>query len=195
MQIPEKITITKRLFNDIQILYSLTKEKGKESGGLLILGAHGHMGVVSLMEGQEREIILEPEEELFESERYLGSLHVHPITSLPSTGDVISFLEDEYELVMIVIGEDTTINMCIKTPKTKLGEFPEIDERGQEEIKEIASEYGFLFYTGKDLTLKLENKIEGYDVVSETWEVEKLLSALGLEGLEMFPEEYSTKKD
>jgi hypothetical protein len=96
---------------------------------------------------------------------------------------------------MIVIGEDTTINMCIKTPKTKLGEFPEIDERGQEEIKEIASEYGFLFYTGKDLTLKLENKIEGYDVVSETWEVEKLLSALGLEGLEMFPEEYSTKKD
>lgn len=195
MQVPKNVFITDRLYNDSMILYRLTSETKKESGGFLIIGSHGHLGVVSVMEGEGREIVLEPEEELFENEKYVGTFHVHPITKYPSTGDVTSFLGDEYEYVMMVVGEDGSINVCIKTPDTLLGDFgEELEEYEQEQMKEIASEYKFLFYRGNSTTLELQNTVEEYEVVDETWGIERLLEELGIEGLPMYPEEYSVKK-
>jgi hypothetical protein len=195
MQVPKTVKITDRLYNDIMILYKLTKETGKESGGMLIIGAHGHLGVVSLVEGEDKEIVLEPEEELFENERYVGTFHCHPITDLPSTGDVISYLEDEFEKVMIVCGEDKSVNMCVKTSKTPVGDFSdELEEYEQEDMVEIADKYFFLFYRGYGTELTLQNEPKGFQSLPGVKDVEELLKDLGIEGLPMYPEEYSTKK-
>ena len=197
MEIPLYITIPQRMINDLQLFIEYSTNLDREVGGFLIQALHGEVGIVGTQFGEDDEIDLKPNEVLYEGEKYLGTYHAHPITKWFSIGDLISYLDDEYEKVMVNTGEDGSVNIAIKTDKTPLGDFTEeLEEFEQEDMKDLANVFSFLWYRGMNgEPLQLQNDdIEEFTVVNETWDITELLSALGIEGTEDIPEEYSTKK-
>jgi hypothetical protein len=201
MKVPERIKISDRLYHDALVLLYYSIKTDEEVGGFLIKAQHGHLGVVNEQLGEGREIVLEPNEELYEGESYYGTLHAHPVTQWASIGDVSGFLSDPSELVMIVTGSDKSMNIYIKTPASKLGEHrTEIESTyEQDDMPEIANQYGFIFYRAeeadKNVLSLVSDKLAGEPLEGEgEMEIEGFLDALGLEGAPDIPD-YSSKKN
>lgn len=201
MNIPEKVKISSRLYHDALVLLYYSISTDKEIGGFLIKAQHGHLGVTNEQLGEGREIVLEPNEELYEGEKYFGTIHAHPVTQWASSGDVSGYLSDPNELVMMVTGADKSMNIYIKTPASKLGEHRNEIESNytQDDMPEIANQYGFLFYRAEEkdenvLTLVSEKLSDEPLEASGEVEIEQLLDAIGLKGSDEIPENYSTKK-
>jgi proteasome lid subunit RPN8/RPN11 len=200
--VPDKIEIPERLYNDLMMMIEYSTSNDNEAGGFLIMAKHGEIGVVGEQLGKDREIVLEPNEQLHEGEKLLGTVHMHPVTPTASTGDVTGYMNDTDELVMVVVGADKSINVMIKTPVTAEGDYGEeiSDNFEQEDMGMLAEGLGFIWYRGEEsdrTTLNLvtsnANGLE-LDVQEETWPVEDLLDALGIKGRDDIPETYSTKK-
>jgi hypothetical protein len=195
VQLPRYIKIQLRLYHDLKVMAEFAIETDKEVGGLLIKALHGHLGVIAEQFGKDREIMLKPNEQLYEAELYFGSTHSHPKTEFGSTSDIDTFLADETEQIMVVTGADNSINMYFKTKATKSGEY-DVKAMGyaQEDNIEIAEDFGYLFYRAEDdeeniLTLQNEKLLdEDIEVLDETWTVERLIDYLGLEGLNFLPQ-------
>src|SRR5579885_2829108 len=122
-------------------------------------------------------------------------------TDLQSTGDVISFLADEKEKVMLVTGADSSINISFKTQFTKEGDFSrDIREHfKQKDMLEMSKIYGFLWYRGENFSTELELQTKELgelklQPIEETWNIEDLLEALDIKGSPELPNDYSTKK-
>ena len=203
VDIPDKIEIPERLYNDIQMMmeYSITNDN--EAGGFIIKAKTGDLGVVGEQFGKDREIVLEPNEQLHEGEELIGTYHSHPVTPTGSTGDVTSYLRDENEKVMIVGGADKSINIFIKVPSVIAeGDYgDEISENfGQEDMGMLAEGLGFLWYRAEEsdrteahLLNNVANGIE-FNIKEEVWPIEELVKGLGIKGIPEIPPEYSQKK-
>jgi proteasome lid subunit RPN8/RPN11 len=202
LEVPDKIEIPERLFNDLQMMieYSITNDN--EAGGFLIIAKTGDLGVVGEQFGKDREIVLEPNEELHEGESLIGTVHMHPVTPTASTGDVKGYLNDENERVMVVVGADKSINIFFKTDFTAEGDYgDEISENFEQGDMDILCEgFGFIWYRAEEsdrtvasIITHLIDNVE-LDIVDETWPIEALVKGLGIKGRPDIPEEYSTKK-
>lgn len=204
VNLPDKIEIPERLFNDLMMMIEYSTTNDNEAGGFLIKAKHGELGVVGEQFGKDREIVLEPNEQLHEGEELIGTVHMHPVTPTASTGDVSGYLNDKNEKVMVVVGADKSINFFFKIPDiTAEGDYgDEISENfEQEDMGLLAEGLGFIWYRGEEsdrTTLNLmDNIVEDleFEVLDETWPVEKVVKALGIKGRPDIPEEYSTKKN
>jgi hypothetical protein len=202
LDIPDKVEIPERLFNDLQLMIEYSVGEDAECGGFLIKGIHGELGVVGEQFGEDREIVLEPNEELHEGESLLGTVHAHPITPTASTGDVTGYMRDEDERIMLVIGADKSINIFLKSPVIAEGDYGEeiSDNFEQEDMNVLAEGLGFLWYRAEesDRTVAnlITNVINGVElnILDETWPIEDLVDGLGIKGRPDIPDEYSTKK-
>jgi hypothetical protein len=217
LEFPKRIQISLRFWHDLLLMLAYALESDKEVGGLVIKAQHGHLGVIAEQFGEGREIVLEPNEEMYEGEVYYGTVHVHPITEVFSSGDVASYLADPSEKVMTLMGSDGSLNIAIKIPQvTKEGNIDQIRkeldtnypahevEGGQSPFQQgldkVAADYGFLWYKSVESdenVLTLQNKellgapVKTKDVVDD---VEDLVDTLGIQGSTEFPENYKTKK-
>jgi proteasome lid subunit RPN8/RPN11 len=202
LEVPDKIEIPERLYNDLMMMIEYSVSNDNEAGGFLIKAKHGELGVVGEQFGKDREIVLEPNEQLHEGEELIGTVHMHPVTPTASTGDVGGYMNDENEKVMLVVGADKSINVFFKTDFTAEGDYgDEISENfEQEDMDMLAEGLGFLWYRGEEsdrtvLNL-MSNKVDSVElqVSEETWPIEDLVKGLGIKGRPDIPEEYSTKK-
>ena len=203
VELPDKVEIPERLFNDLMMMIEYSKTNDNEAGGFLIVAKHGEIGVVGEQFGKDREIVLEPNEELHEGESLIGTVHMHPVTPTASTGDVTGYLNDENEKVMVVVGADKSINFFFKVPEmTAEGDYGDeiSDNFEQEDMGMMAEGFGFIWYRGEESDRTelhlMDNIIEDleFDVLDESWPVEKVIDALGIKGRPDIPESYSTKK-
>jgi hypothetical protein len=203
LDVPKKLIIPDRLLNDVRLMAEYSIKTDQETGGFLIKAIHGNIGVIAEQFGESREVVIQPNENLHEGERVLGSAHSHPITDKASTGDIIGFLGDEMELIMLVTGADKSINIYIKIDGiTAHGNFKDIIDKyySQDQMKDMAMDFGFLWYRAEekdDIVLTLQNdRVDDVDlnIIKEEWPIEIFIEALGIEGHEEFPEEYFTKK-
>ena len=202
LDVPDKIEIPERLFNDLQMMieYSITNDN--EAGGFLIIAEHGQLGVVGEQFGKSREIVLEPNEQLHKGEMLIGTVHMHPITPTASTGDVSGYLNDENEKVMVVVGADKSINIFFKTAFTSEGDYgDEISENFEQGDMDMLCEgLGFIWYRAEESDRTVASIITHVvddvelNIVDETWPIEELVKGLGIKGRPDIPEEYSTKK-
>jgi hypothetical protein len=199
LTVPKYIVISDRLFNDAEFMIEYSLKTDKEAGGMLIKAAHGHFGIASEQLGEGREIMLKPNEKLQQQEMHYGSVHTHPQTDLASTGDVISYLSDRNEKIMLVVGADKSINMYFKTKKTPIGDFHDMIRENfeQKDMPDMCEVFNFLWYNGNDTTLELQiDKLRDYDleVADETATAEELADLLELKGNTDYPRDYSIKK-
>lgn len=203
VELPDKIEIPERLFNDLMMMIEYSTTNDNEAGGFLIIAEHGNLGVVGEQFGKDREIVLEPNEQLHEGEQLIGTVHMHPVTPTASTGDVTGYLNDENEKVMVVVGADKSINFFFKIPgMTNEGDYGDeiSDNFEQEDMGMMAEGFGFIWYRGEESDRTelhlMDNIIEDleFDVLDESWPVEDVVKALGIKGRPDIPEEYSTKK-
>jgi hypothetical protein len=202
LEVPEKIEIPERLYNDLMMMIEYSVSNDNEAGGFLIVAKHGEIGVVGEQFGKDREIVLEPNEQLHEGESLIGTVHMHPVTPTASTGDVSGYLNDENEKVMVVVGQDKSINFFFKTPFTTEGDFGDeiSDNFEQSDMDMLAEGLGFIWYRGEEsdrTTLNLmSNTVDNVElnIAEDTWPVEDLIKGLGIKGADQIPEEYSTKK-
>jgi uncharacterized Zn finger protein (UPF0148 family) len=202
LEVPDKIEIPERLYNDLMMMIEYSVSNDNEAGGFLIVAKHGELGVVGEQFGKDREIVLEPNEQLHEGESLIGTVHMHPVTPTASTGDVSGYLGDENEKVMVVVGQDKSINFFFKTPFTAEGDYGEeiSDNFEQEDMDMLAEGLGFIWYRGEEsdrTTLNLmSNTVDNVElnIVEDVWPVEDLVKGLGIKGRPDIPEEYSTKK-
>jgi proteasome lid subunit RPN8/RPN11 len=202
LEVPDKIEIPERLYNDLMMMIEYSVSNDNEAGGFLIVAEHGNLGVVGEQFGKDREIVLEPNEQLHEGETLIGTVHMHPVTPTASTGDVSGYLGDENEKVMVVVGQDKSINFYFKTPFTAEGDYGEeiSDNFEQSDMDMLAEGLGFIWYRGEesDRTILnlMSNKVDNVElnIAEETWPVEDLVKGLGIKGRPDIPEEYSTKK-
>lgn len=203
VELPDKIEIPERLFNDLMMMIEYSTTNDNEAGGFLIVAEHGNLGVVGEQFGKDREIVLEPNEQLHEGEQLIGTVHMHPVTPTASTGDVTGYLNDENEQVMVVVGADKSINFFFKIPgMTNEGDYgDEISNNfEQSDMGMMAEGFGFIWYRGEESDRTelhlMDNIIEDleFDVLDESWPVEDVVKALGIKGRPDIPEEYSTKK-
>lgn len=203
VDLPDKIEIPERLYNDLMMMveYSITNDN--EAGGFLIIAEHGNLGVVGEQFGENREIVLEPNEALHEGESLIGTVHMHPVTPTASTGDVTGYLNDENEKVMVVVGADKSINFFFKVPDmTHEGDYgDEISDNFEQSDMDIMAEgFGFIWYRGEESDRTelhlMDNVIEDieFNVLDEIQPVEEVVKALGIKGRPDIPPEYSTKK-
>ncbi len=195
------IVLSDRLFGYIKLLGDITAEDDIETGGFLIKTGVGvntrSIGVrlVNLVKGEDREIILESQEELESGEEYIGTFHSHPVTDIPSVHDVITFLADPLEKMSIVRGVDGTVNLKVKTPATRplapdqIEAMKERYPKGDEGMGKLVRDFDFMFFQGK--TDELERAyVMDTKPLSERISLDEL--ALGVEGASHFPE--ATKK-
>ena len=203
VDLPDKIEIPERLYNDLMMMIEYSVTNDNEAGGFLIVAEHGNIGVVGEQFGKDREIVLEPNEALHEGESLIGTVHMHPVTPTASTGDVKGYLNDENEKVMVVVGADKSINFFFKVPgMTKEGDYgDEISENFEQEDMGLMCEgFGFIWYRGEESDRTelhlMGNVIEDieFNVVDEAKPVEEVIQALGIEGVDEIPAAYSTKK-
>jgi len=202
LDVPDKVEIPERLYNDLMMMIEYSVSNDNEAGGFLIVAKHGELGVVGEQFGKDREIVLEPNEQLHEGEQLIGTVHMHPVTPTASTGDVGGYMNDENEKVMLVVGADKSINIMFKTDFTAEGDYgDEISENfEQEDMNLLAEGLGFIWYRGEEsdrTTLNIvTNVVDNVElnIVNETWPIEDLVKALGIKGRPDIPEEYSTKK-
>lgn len=205
---PKYIEISPRLLHDTQLMLAYALKSDAEAGGFLIRAKHGHLGVIAEQFGEDREIIIEPNEEMYEGEVYYGTVHVHPKTDTFSVGDISSYLADNTELIMFLSGADGSTNIAIKVPGvTKEGEFRKeletnypqhdiVDGKSgfQNALSQVSDDYGFLYYRAEpnqETKLALQNSKPSSDTVVP---IEQLVDELGLEGLDVLPEDLSSKK-
>ena len=203
LEIPVKVDIPQRLWNDLQLLIEYGLASDEEAGGLLIIAQHGNLGVVAEQLGKDREIVLEPNEDLHKGEKYVGTVHVHPVTNQGSTGDFDGYLKDHNEKVMLVMGADKSINVYIKTDLTMMNSTEESIIKNnfeQEDLKNVAESFGILFYRAESedatvLTL-LNEKLDDQAIepLDDAWPIEHLIDALGIKGLDELPQGWQTKK-
>lgn len=73
LDLPDKVEIPERLYNDLMMMIEYSVSNDNEAGGFLIKAKHGELGVVGEQFGKDREIVLEPNEELHEGEELLGT--------------------------------------------------------------------------------------------------------------------------
>lgn len=162
---PKYLEINRRLFHDILLMSAYTRQTKEESGGFVIRGKHGHIGVVAVQIGKDREINLYPSETLYSGEEYLGTYHAHPVTNTFSIADVATFLYDRNEKISLNSGDDNSINATIKTPQTIQISKEDISflEKNfkQEDIAKLANIYHFLYYKGKSNSRILELQNDG----------------------------------
>lgn len=202
LEVPDKIEIPERLYNDLMMMIEYSTTNDNEAGGFLIKAKHGELGVVGEQFGKDREIVLEPNEQLHEGEELIGTVHMHPVTPTASTGDVSGYMNDENEKVMLVVGADKSINVFFKTSFTAEGDYGEeiSDNFEQSDMNLLAEGLGFIWYRGEEsdrTTLNLiTNVVDNVElnIVEETWPIEDLVKGLGIKGRPDIPEEYSTKK-
>jgi len=203
VELPDKIEIPERLYNDLMMMIEYSVTNDNEAGGFLIVAEHGKIGVVGEQFGKDREIVLEPNEQLHEGEQLIGTVHMHPVTPTASTGDVTGYLNDENEKVMVVVGADKSINFFFKVPDiTHEGDYgDEISDNFEQEDMDIMAEgFGFIWYRGEESDRTelhlMDNVIDDleFEVLEESWPVEQVIKALGIKGRPDIPEEYSTKK-
>jgi len=203
VELPDKVEIPERLFNDLMMMIEYSKTNDNEAGGFLIIAKHGDLGVVGEQFGKDREIVLEPNEQLHEGESLIGTVHMHPVTPTASTGDVTGYLNDKNEKVMVVVGADKSINFFFKVPDmTQEGDYGDeiSDNFEQSDMGMMAEGFGFIWYRGEESDRTelhlMDNIIEDieFDVLDESWPVEDVVKALGIKGRPDIPEEYSTKK-
>ena len=202
LEVPDKVEIPERLYNDLQMMIEYSLNTDKEAGGFLIIAEHGKIGVVGEQFGKDREIVLEPNEELHKGESLIGTVHMHPVTPTASTGDVKGYLNDENERVMVVVGADKSINIFFKTDFTAEGDYgDEISENfDQEDMDMMCEGFGFIWYRAEESDRTIANIITHIiddvelDIVDETWPIEDLIKGLGIKGRPNIPSEYSTKK-
>lgn len=194
------VILSDRLFGYIKLLGDITADDDIETGGFLIKTGVGvstrSIGVrlVNLVKGENREIILEPQEELEPGEEYIGTFHSHPKTDIPSVHDVITFLADPLEKISIVRGVDGTVNLKVKKSDTRpldpsrIEEMKERYPKGDEGMATLVRDFNFMFFQGKGD--ELSRAYETASSPSGTISLDEL--ALGVEGSPKFPE--STKK-
>jgi len=202
LEVPDKIEIPERLYNDLMMMIEYSTTNDNEAGGFLIKAKHGELGVVGEQFGKDREIVLEPNEQLHEGEELIGTVHMHPVTPTASTGDVAGYMNDENEKVMLVVGADKSINIFFKTPFSAEGDYGDeiSDNFEQSDMGMLAEGLGFIWYRAEesDRTVAniLTNVVDNVElnIVEETWPIEDLVKGLGIKGRPDIPEEYSTKK-
>jgi len=202
LDVPDKVEIPERLYNDLMMMIEYSTTNDNEAGGFLIKAKHGDLGVVGEQFGKDREIVLEPNEQLHEGEELVGTVHMHPVTPTASTGDVAGYLNDENEKVMVVVGADKSINVFFKTSFTAEGDYGDeiSDNFEQSDMGMLAEGLGFIWYRGEESDRTVLNIITNVvddvelNVVDETWPIEDLVKALGIKGVDQIPSEYSTKK-
>ncbi len=196
----QTVVLSDRLYGNMKAVADLASKNDSEIGGFLIKTGVGvskvSIGVrlVNLVVGENREIVLEPQEELEPGEEYIGTFHSHPVTDVPSVHDVITFLADPLEKVSVVRGVDGTINLKVKTADTRpldpsrINEMKERYPKGDEGMATLVRDFNFMFFQGRDDTLT--RAYETASAPSGTISLDEL--ALGVEGSPHFPE--STKK-
>ncbi len=196
----QTVVLSDRLYGNMKAVADLASKNDSEIGGFLIKTGVGvskvSIGVrlVNLVVGENREIVLEPQEELEPGEEYIGTFHSHPVTDVPSVHDVITFLADPLEKVSVVRGVDGTINLKVKTADTRpldpsrINEMKERYPKGDEGMATLVRDFNFMFFQGRDDTLT--RTYETASTPSGTISLDEL--ALGVEGSPKFPE--STKK-
>jgi len=202
LDVPDKVEIPERLYNDLMMMIEYSTTNDNEAGGFLIKAKHGDLGVVGEQFGKDREIVLEPNEQLHEGEELVGTVHMHPVTPTASTGDVAGYLNDENEKVMVVVGADKSINVFFKTSFTAEGDYGDeiSDNFEQSDMGMLAEGLGFIWYRGEESDRTVLNIITNVvddvelNIVEETWPIEDLVKALGIKGRPDIPESYSTKK-
>lgn len=202
LEVPDKVEIPERLYNDLMMMIEYSVSNDNEAGGFLIVAEHGNIGVVGEQFGKDREIVLEPNEALHEGESLIGTVHMHPVTPTASTGDVSGYLNDENEKVMVVVGQDKSINFYFKTPFTAEGDYGDeiSDNFEQEDMDMLAEGFGFIWYRGEESDRTelhlMSNTVDNVElnIVEDTWPVEDLIKGIGIKGRPDIPEDYSQKK-
>jgi hypothetical protein len=152
------VELSQRLAGQINFLGTMTTEKQVETGGFLIKTGEGvgqtrGLRIVNMTMGEGREIQLDAQEKLNYGEEYMGTVHCHPITPVPSIHDVLTFVADPTEKMMIVHGVDGTINLLIKTEDTRplpaenVGALKAKYEKG--DMAALVRDFNFAYYQGK----------------------------------------------
>ena len=143
-------------------MHAYTSKEKQEVAGFLVRALHGGVGIVSPILGAAHSVELKPHEILHKGEQYLGSSHAHPNSNDFSIWDVGTFLADPTERISMVIGADGSNSLLIKTDKTQPLGITELEDfkkaYEQDEIPDLATQRGFLFYKGKGSDLELLNK-------------------------------------
>ena len=157
------VELSQRLFAAINFCGRLTSEKKVETGGFLVktgsgIGQGRALRMVNFVQGEGREIILEPTEKLEPGEEYMGTVHCHPLTPVPSIHDVLTFVADPTEKIMIVHGVDGTINLLMKTEETVPLDPLKIEslkpQYEKSDMAPLVRDYNFAYFQGKGPTLQ-----------------------------------------
>jgi hypothetical protein len=188
------VELSPRLYQAIQFLGDITTSQQVETGGFLIktgIGTGGTTGVrvVNYVKGEGREIMLEPQEQLEIGEEYLGTIHCHPLTPVPSVHDVLTYVSDPSEKMMIVRGVEGSINLLIKDDATR-----PLDPNMVEQIKDrypkgdmttLVRDYDFAYYQGKTQALQRVFEIQPLPR-GQAIQLDDLV--LGIQGSNAFPD-------
>ena len=193
------IQISPRLFSEIRFLGNLTTTQQQETGGFIVKTGIGigsqerGLRIVNWMIGQGREIVLEPQENLEQGEEYMGTFHCHPITLVPSIHDVLTFISDPTERIMIVNGVDGTINVLVKTENTRPLAPEQIEQMKPQfekgDMATLVRTYEFVYFQGKDQVLPRVYEIQ--PIGTQTIPLDEL--AYGIQGSSQFPSGGSKK--
>ncbi len=161
----------------IQKIHKFTSITDKEFGALLVKTPEG-IRLDMLDIGEHLSVQFRRTKEYRKDESVIGSVHCHPISSIPSDFDIATFLRDNWEKISIVVGADSSINVMVKTNNTielsniNLSDW--VEENKDLSIEQKTEKFQFLLFKGRVNNLKLLAGVSDYPITS----LEKLLSQI-----------------
>ena len=170
---PFRIALTDILTDQINRIGEFTDVTKLEFGALIVKDSRG-VKLDFLQIGESRSVEIKPTRKLYPDEWIIGSYHQHPITDKFSIADILSFLTNSWEKIMILRGAHETIHIALKTNETKT--VTQMDKECDKlDNKEVAEKCGFLLYVGTDSNnLQLKNTDVKSDI-DKTTNLEKIV--------------------
>lgn len=153
---PLRLKLREYVQHQIEKLKDKTETQDKEYGALIVRTEEGDIELDSIQGGEGRSINLSPENVDGE---ILGTIHFHPVSDDFSKHDIATFLNSDWEKVSLVMGKEGTLHLAVKGEGARKidGDIEKWERQHLDDPTDnLAKEYGFLYYKGKDLdNLKL----------------------------------------